>query len=164
MLVGCVLMSGILGGVKWNAVGLLLGILAGVSYAAYNILTKISMRSGLDPITVTLYSFGFMALISLFLLKPISFAGIVSANASATIPLLLGLGVVTFVVPYFLYTLAIKVLPAGTCASLSIVEPMAASVISILFFDERLNVFSTFGICFVLFAVVLIGRETEKES
>ena len=42
MLVGCCLVSGIIGGLRFHFGGILLGLLAGISYSAYNIFTKIA--------------------------------------------------------------------------------------------------------------------------
>ncbi len=157
MLVGCCLVSGVIGGMKFDPLGLLFGILAGVSYAAYNLLTKLAMRMGYSPVSTTLYGFFFMAVIGLIISRP---AGIVTGAMSApalTIPLLIGLGVCTCVLPYFLYTLAMKGLPAGTASALGIIEPMAATIYSILFFHERPDALSYVGILLILLAVVALG-------
>ena len=164
MLVGCILVSGVIKDSKWNAAGILIGILSGLAYAAYNILTKIAMRYKLEPISVTLYSFLFMSLISLFVLEPTELWTSISKAPAVTVPLLLSLGIVTFVLPYLLYTLAVKVLPVGISSALSIVEPMAATLFSVFLFREALDLFGLIGIILILFAVFLIGRQQGKEA
>jgi drug/metabolite transporter (DMT)-like permease len=62
-------------------------------------------------------------------------------------------------------------LPAGTASALGIVEPMAATVYSILFLGERLAVLSLIGIVLILGAVFMLGyaengsgKESAKNS
>ena len=57
MLIGCALVSGIVGGLAFDAVGVVLGVLSGIVYATYNVITKIALSRGLNAITLTLYSF-----------------------------------------------------------------------------------------------------------
>ena len=162
MLVGCALVSGIVGGFSFDTAGLLIGIFSGVAYASYNILTKISVERRVDPITVTLYGFLFMSLISVFFFEPAKLLGAISVSPAVSIPLLLGLGIFTFVVPYFLYTLAMKHLAAGTASALAVVEPMAATLFSIVLFGERPDLFSIIGTLLILGAIFMIGK-AEKE-
>ena len=61
------------------------------------------------------------------------------------------------------YTKAMRTLPAGTASALGIVEPMAATVFSIAFLDERLSVISVAGIILILLAVFLLGKAEGKE-
>lgn len=158
MMIGCCLVSGIIGGLKFDLVGIILGLLSGVSYAVYNVITKIASERKNSPLTITVYGFMFMAVIALSISKP---AGIITAAAvkpSVVVPLMIGLGVATFVTPYFLYTLAMRDLPAGTASALGIVEPMAATVYSIILFNEELTWFSGIGMIMILLAVVLLGK------
>jgi len=162
MMLGCCLVSGIIGGLKFDLVGIILGLLSGVSYATYNIITKIASERKNSPLTITVYGFMFMAIIALSISKP---AGIITAAAvkpSVVVPLMIGLGVATFVTPYFLYTLAMRDLPAGTASALGIVEPMAATVYSIILFNEELTVFSAVGIVLILGAVLLLAKAEGK--
>ena len=55
-----------------------------------------------------------------------------------------------------------KDLNAGTASALSIVEPMAATVFSVAFLNEKLTVFSVAGIILILGAVLLLAREESK--
>lgn len=139
ILIGCCLVSGIVGGLKFDAVGILLGILSGISYAAYNILTKIALRRGSSASSATVYSFLTMAIIGLCVSQP---AGIVECAArapAAAFALLIGMGICTCVLPYFLYTLGMRGISAGTASALGIIEPMATTVYSVAFSSRRLT-------------------------
>lgn len=162
MLIGCALVSGIVGGIKFDVIGILLGLASGIAYASYNIFTKILVLKKIKPLTVTLYGFTFMALISLTVLEPLKIVENASASPAFTVPMLIALGIVTFVMPYVLYTLGMKELSAGSASALSIVEPMSATLFSVLIFKEKLDVFSVFGIILILSAILIIGK-TEKE-
>ena len=56
MILGCALVSGIVGGLKFDPLGIFLGVLSGISYAAYNIFTKIVTGKGCKPMAAMLYS------------------------------------------------------------------------------------------------------------
>ncbi len=158
---GCVLVSGIVSDLSTDAFGILFGVMSGVAYAAYNILTKISMRRGSNPASANLYTFMSVSAIALVFADPLGTVATAASAPGVTVPLLAGIGIVTFVLPYFLYTMAMKSLPAGVAASLAILEPMIATVISVVFLGDRLDILKTLGIILILTAVFLLGREQE---
>ena len=164
MFVGCALVSGIIGGLAFNALGILFGFLAGVSYATYNVITKIALKGERNAVSMTVYSFLFMAIIAMSAANPKSIAEKAAANPWPAIPLLIGLGIVTFVIPYFLYTLAMRDLPAGTASALGIVEPMAATVFSVMFLGEELGILPAIGIVLILGAVFMLGKSEDGEK
>lgn len=164
MLFGCVLVSGILGDFKPNPVGILIGLLSGVSFAAYNILTKIAVDKGMRPLSVTLYGFLFASSLSLALSNPVELVRTAASALGETLPLLVAIGLVSFVAPYLLYTMAMRALPVGTVSALGIVEPMAATIFGILFLKEHLTVLSAVGIAAILLAVVLLGLAENKAT
>lgn len=163
MLVGCCFVSGIIGGIKFDAAGILVGFLSGLCYSVYNIITKIEMRKGFDPISTSMYGFLFMTVIGCSVSKPWE---IISLSTSVwTVILLIGLGVVTTVLPYFFYTLAMRDIPAGTASSLSIVEPLAATVFGMAFLSQIPDLFCALGIVIIFTAIVLLGvAENKKEK
>ena len=161
MLVGCGLVSGIIGGLKFHAFGIALGFLSGISYGVYNIFTKIQMRKHLSPVSATLYNFLFITALSLFVSNPAQMLHSTLQNPAATVPLMVGIGLFTCVLPYVFYTLALKELPVGTASALGIVEPMAATVFSVMLFREPLEISSLFGIILILGAVFLLSRSDE---
>jgi drug/metabolite transporter (DMT)-like permease len=101
----------------------------------------------------------FMGLIALCVCKPIGIVTQAAQKPMLLVPLMIALGVVTFVLPYFLYTLAMRDLPAGTASALSIVEPMSATVFSVVLFHEAMGVLSVIGVVLILLAVFLLSRD-----
>ena len=158
MLIGCCLVSGIIGGIAFDVWGIVLGFLSGISYAIYNIITKIALKGKRNAITVTLYSFFTMTVISMSVANPEDIISKAASNPWPSIPLLIGLGIATFVTPYFLYTLAMRDLPAGTASALGIIEPMAATIFSVLILGEKLSWLSAIGIVLILLAVFMLGK------
>ncbi|MBR6647336.1 MAG: EamA family transporter [Clostridia bacterium] len=161
MLIGCVLVSGVIGGLKFDFWGIIIGIMSGISYAAYNVITKYQMRNGSNPLTATFYCFAVSSLVGVFVCDAFAMPKLIAQSSYLTIPLLLGLGICTCVLPYFLYTLSLKELPVGTVASLGIIEPMSATVLSVLFLNEVLSFTSAIGIVLILGAVFMLSKSKE---
>ena len=161
MILGCALVSGVIGGIVLSIPGILFGVAAGISYAGYNIFTKIEMMHKSNSVTATMYSFTVMAVLGLIFAGPGQIVSLAAAAPAATIPLMIGLGVFTCVMPYFLYTLSLRDIPAGTASALGILEPMAATVFSVIFLHEKLSIASLCGIFLILIAVFLLSRGDE---
>lgn len=162
MLLGCGLVSGIIGGLKFHLLGIIMGFLAGISYSAYNIFTKIQMRNGSHPLTANFYCFLVSLIASIFVSSPWGMPLYIAKNPAVTISLAIGMGVITCILPYIFYTLALKKVPAGTASSLAIIEPMSATIFSILFFNEKLTLASFLGIVLILGSVLVLSRQKQQ--
>lgn len=163
MLCGCGLVSGIASGFNVNLVGFLFGIGSGIAYSIYNIVTKIEMRQRCDPKTANVYTFIFAALCAMITSKPLGAIEIISRNP-ASVLILVACGIFTCIVPYFMYSLSLRDIPAGTAASLGIIEPMAATVYSVVFLGEKLDKFAICGIVLILGSVLVLSREKEEKQ
>lgn len=161
MIMGCGLVSGIIGGIEFDIVGIMVGFLSGIAYSAYNIFTKIEMRNGSNPLLATLYCFFFAAIMGAFICEIDKIPQCISSSVQITLPLVVGLGIFTCITPYFLYTLAMKKIPAGTATSLGIIEPMAATLFSVILFNETLKLSSVCGIILILGAVFLLSKSED---
>lgn len=159
--VGCALVSGVISGMKFSVWGIILGFGAGLAYSAYNIFTKIQMMKGASPISASLYSFIFMGAISFAFCEPVDFAEKTMRAPFITIPLIVAIGICTCVLPYFLYTLAMRHLSAGIAASFGIIEPMSATLFSVIFFGEELGVVAIIGIILILGAIFCLGKSEQ---
>lgn len=157
MIIGCGFVSGVVGGLKFSISGIILGFASGVAYSAYNIVTKIQMKNRCNPISASMYCFVFMMITSFIVTHPSGIIKIAIINP-IYIPVMIGCGLCTCIFPYFLYTLALKKLPAGTASSLAIVEPMSATLYSVLFLGEMLNFFSGTGIILIIVSVFSLSK------
>ena len=164
MLVGCALVSGVAGGMKFSYSGIMMGVLSGISYGAYNILTKLSMRRGTKPLSATLYVFLFTAVISFSNCTHSAFFGNIAKAPALSLSLMLGIGVVTFVLPYVFYTLAMRELDATTTSAMGIVEPMSATLFGVMLFGERLDIYSGSGVFLILTAILLLSKDEDNAT
>ena len=160
MIVGCGLVSGIIGGFKFDLAGIALGFMAGIAYSSYNIFTKIQMRNKCHPVTASMYCFIFMAIISICVSKPSEILNVARINPYLIL-WMIGCGVCTSVLPYFFYTLALKKLPAGTASALAIVEPMSATVFGMVLYSQMPDIYSGIGIILILGAVFMLSKVKE---
>ncbi len=164
MLVGCCLVSGVLMGFRFHSVGILFGLCSGIAYASYNIVTKIALRRGGNAVSATVYGFMTMSIFAALFSGPADMLVHIANAPIPSIAWLVGLGVLTSVVPYLIYSMALKDIPAGTASALSIVEPMSATVFSFVLFDEQLGYNSVIGIVLILVAVFLLGYAEKKQK
>jgi ASC-1-like (ASCH) protein/multidrug transporter EmrE-like cation transporter len=122
------------------------------------------MKRGDSPYTATLYTFLTISVIALFTARPAEIVEVAAKNPLPVIPLLIGIGIATFVIPYFLYTESLKHLSAGVASTLSVLEPVSASIFSVILFGEKIGVFGIIGILLVVAAVALISLGGEART
>ena len=122
------------------------------------------MQKGNDPVTCTLYSFMFMAMIAFIFTEPQKMAEYSKASPATIIPALISLGLFTSIIPYFLYTLSLRDIPAGTASSLGILEPMSATIFSVMLLGEKLTLLSAVGMILILAAVFMLGKAEGKHK
>lgn len=163
MIVGCCLVSGIVGGFKTDTVGIAIGFLSGISYAAYNIFTKIQMQKGINPVKSNFYCFFFSVIIASLTANPSHLAECIGKNPTVVLLLAAGVGVFASILPYFFYTLALREVPAGIASSLGIIEPMTATVLSVLVLGEKLSLYCAIGIVLILCSVFVLSRCAASE-
>lgn len=160
LFLGCLLVSGIIGGMVFDAFGIFVGVLSGLSYASYNIFTKIATNNKAEPISIVIYCFFFATIASLFVCEPRQLADTVMQNPVTILPLIL-LGVCTCILPYIFYTFGMKRLPAGTATAMGIVEPMTAALFG-FFFGEKPGLISCIGILMILISIFFLGKSEQK--
>ncbi len=159
VIAGCALVSGIIGGFSASGKGIALGLGAGIAYSIYNIFTKIEMMNGCNSLSASMYGFIVMGFVSACFVSPVEMVNKAMVNPVVVFSLMIGIGICTCLLPYFLYTAALRDIPVGTASSLAIIEPMSATIFSIALFGEKLSVASFGGILLILIAVYMLGKE-----
>jgi len=154
---GCVCISGFSGG-SVSVIGILSALFAGIAYASYSIFGKIITKK-YGPFTVTLYAYIFSAISGLLICGIDSTAEIIiSYFDMKMLFLIIGLGVVTVTIPFSLYTIGLSKIPAGKAAIMSLTEPMVATIVGIVFYNETFGIVGIVGVLMIITAIVLINR------
>jgi DME family drug/metabolite transporter len=126
-------------------VGLALG--GGVSYATYAVTVK-DVLCRVPPLTVAALTFTVSALS----LLPVLLVEWPSADARAW-ALLVYLGVVPTAAAYILYVIGLRRTPVTVSGVLTLVEPLTATLLGVLFFGDRLGRVGALGAALLVSAV-----------
>ncbi len=156
-LLGCALVSGVVGGdLSASAGGILLGIGAGFCYATYTIFAHYGLAH-YDSYTMIYWTFVFAGIGSLAFLRPGELAAVLSVPKGALAAA--GLVVVATVLPYIFYTKGLEGVDSGKASIIANVEPVVAALLGVLILHERLSLWIILGIVCVLGGVVLLAGE-----
>ncbi len=153
---GCALVSGVVGGVSSvSFVAILYGVGSGFGYALYSIFSKYALRYGYSSLTITAYTFLF-AFLALIFIADLGKVGSVVFSTPANVFLSLLTGIVSAVFPYIFYTKGLEYIQAGKASVIASVEPVCATVLSVLIYKEVLGAVQVVGIFLVIFSIVLL--------
>lgn len=160
---GCVLVAGLVGdSVAISFQVLLTGIASGLFYALYSIFGEIALKK-YDTETVTLWTFLFGLLGSLPLGRPAETIRIL-AKEPILILFAIGIGIISTVMPYFLYTWGLGRMETSKAAILVAVEPLVGCVIGMTIFHEPHNFLKILGIVLILASIVILNIRVNKEA
>ena len=152
---GCSLLSAG-GDVSANPLGVLLALGAGLSYASYTLAIKILLEKG-EPDRVMAGVFCCGAL----LLSPLLFtANLGWLFTTRGIIVVLHLGVIATTLSYWLFTRGLRQVPVATAVTLSLAEPLTATLLGTLLLGERLTALASCGVLLLFggLAVLASGK------
>lgn len=164
--IGCAMTSGLFGGgERVSTMGLLAGIGSGFGYALYSIFGGVALKR-YHPFTVTAYTF----IVAALALAP--FSGIVPAavtvcGSALNIGAALGLGILSTLAPFLLYTKGLEKMEAGRAAVTAFIEPITATLIGVFVFREKLPFVGIMGIALIFAAIAVINlkkHNTKKDA
>lgn len=161
---GCVLVSGVVGGSgTLNAKGLLVGLGAGFGYALYSIFGRYALQRGYRSITITFYTFLFATLCTMFMVDVSSIINIVETQPGISIYAAFMILFVTLF-PYLCYTKGLSGMENGTASVIASIEPVMATVLGILIYKEEMTFASAFGMILVLTSIVMLNGKRKREA
>lgn len=144
-----------------NGVGILVGLLTGVTWATYAIIGQFVSRK-YSPWATLFYAFLFGAL----LLLPLQiYAGNVFSLGTqwAGWALLFFLSLGPTLVGFGLYTVGLSMIPASVVALIATLEPVFSIILAYFLFGEVLDMPQIIGAGLILFAVILLRPRTTVE-
>ncbi|MBO5589745.1 MAG: EamA family transporter [Acidaminococcaceae bacterium] len=139
---------------------LLYGLASGFGYALYSIFGKPATQK-YSPVTVSLWCFIFAVAFTL------PFSGLADKLDLFTDWKvwggILGISLISCVLPNVLYMNGLQKLEAGHAAILATVEPVVAAIVSFLFLGEAFSLQKLLGIVLILAAVPVLSRTANKK-
>jgi DME family drug/metabolite transporter len=140
------------------AVGVVLALAAGASYAVYVVIAKVSVvRTPPLPLATTTFLFG-----AVWLAPALFWADASVHQLAAGWPLLLYLGVVTTGLAYAAYTTGLARVSAAAAGIVSLLEPLTATLLGVVLFGERLGAIGVVGATLLVSAVAVLVREETR--
>ena len=161
-LLGCVLVSGVLGGgasASWA--GIALGVASGLTYASYTVFSHYGLAH-YDSYTMTYWTFVFAGLGSI-LLADFPALGLVLRQPNAVLGCVLVV-IVSTALPYCLYTMGLEGVESGKASIITNIEPMVETLMGVVVFHETLTIWTVLGIVCVLGAVTLLAGGKDADG
>ena len=154
---GCVLVSGIMGGeLTISVLGLVAGIASGFCYATYTVFAHYVMDH-YDSLTMTYWTFVFAGLGSLIFWDTQVMTAVFTSGGG--IVNALGLIVIATVLPYLLYTKGLEGVESGKASIMANVEPVVGALVGVFVFGEVLSIWVILGVVCMLGGVMLLAKE-----
>ncbi len=161
-LAGVVLVSGVTGGTVTLSPGGLLGSIgAGMSYALYTVCAKTLIERGWDSTRVMGTVFGVAALASVPVLLLAGTGWLLTPNGLA---LALWLGIVTTAVAYLLFGWGLARLTAVTVSTLTLAEPLAATLLGLLVLREQLTPVGAVGLALIAVGLAVVSAPARRRQ
>lgn len=171
---GSVLVANALDPVEWssNTVGILIGILSGLCYAAYSLMGRSAAGRGMNAWTTILYTFGFAA-VFLFFFNLIPGGFLPGAASQLSDFLWLGnawqgwlilflLAAGPTVIGFGLYNVSLSYLPSSVANIILTSEPVFTTVIAYFLFGEMLSALQMTGGLLILSGVVFLRLQESR--
>ncbi|MCU0522313.1 MAG: EamA family transporter [Anaerolineae bacterium] len=164
---GCVLVADALDPSAWrmNPLGILTGVLSGLTYAGYSLMGRSASQRGLSPWTSLVYTFAFAAAVLLLVaLLPVTLPGGTSRPANLfwlgnSLPgwgLLFLLAAGPTVVGFGLYNVSLVYLPSSITNLIVTLEPTFTAVTAYFLLGETLTITQAIGGVLILSAVIFL--------
>ncbi len=160
---GCVLVAGVLGGVRMTPVAFAAGLVGGFFYGSYTIVGRLGMQR-YDPVTATFYTFLFCLASCLVLSDVGSMTRILTTDPALAI-WFVGIGLFCALLPYLSYNWALAHMEASRASILATTEVLVAGALGIFAYGESAGPLKLAGMALIFAAVVVlnIGKSTPQE-
>ena len=137
-----------------TVVGILLGLVAGITYAAYSWAAAALMAAGIARAASmgAVFGLGGLLLMPVLLLTG---APLIASGAAFTVAAYMAL--VPMFLGYVLFGLGLARVGAGTATTITLLEPAAATVLAVLVVGERLAPLGWMGLALIGASVVLLS-------
>jgi DME family drug/metabolite transporter len=139
---GCALLMASGRAIQVNAVGLLLALGAGASYAIFAVTSKTVLeRTSPEAAMAVIFSLGALLLAPAYFTNDLAWLG-----QPRGFLVILHLGLVTVALAYSLFAYGLKQVPVASAATLTLAEPLTAGILGVFLLGERLPLPAWMGV------------------
>lgn len=146
--------------VSIDLIGLVGSAAAGFGYALYAVMAQRAMSAGVESTRALAWEHSIGALMLAPGLGVVPLGWVPSASGVA---MLAHLGVLTVGVAYLLYGIGLRVIDSSTAVSITLVEPLTATVLAVVILNESLGVIGWVGALVVVVGLAMVGRGRPSE-
>lgn len=150
---GCVLLVASGGSVRVEPVGILLALAAGACYALYAFFTARILAQGITSDLAAAATFALGALLLLPVLLKTDLTWLLHARGVLAA---LQLGLVATAAAYILFTRGLRLIPLSSAVTLTLGEPIVASLLGVIVVGERLAAAGWLGVGMVFAALLML--------
>lgn len=136
---------------------LLIGLSSGLGYGLYSIFGRYALRR-YDSLTITFYTFLFSSF-SLLPVIPITETTALLWTCPPALMMTAGIALFCTVLPYLFYTKGLTTLDTGKAAIIATIEPIVASLIGFIVYDEALTFSKIMGMACILFGIWFMNKD-----
>ncbi len=162
-LVGCMLISGIIGINSIPLRGLFTGLGSGLCYALYTIFSRFALNKGYSSLTISMYTFIIGGVSALFV-TDIKGGISLMLNVPYSPLMFVAFAVINCFLPYVFYTASLKTVESSKASIFASVEPVMAIILSLVVFKEKIDIFGFLGIILVLLSVIFLNLPEKNQS
>ncbi|PSL34280.1 DME family drug/metabolite transporter [Planomicrobium soli] len=155
---GCILLFSNTQSATINSFGVLLALGAGLSFAGYAIVSK-SVLHAMEAVPAVAVIFSLSAL---FLLPFLLFLDVSYIQVPKNVGVIMYLGIAATGLSYILFSKGLKQIPSSSAVTLSLAEPLTASLLGVLVVGETLNGTAWTGVFLLLCGIVVLTLAKKK--
>ncbi|SET92833.1 Threonine/homoserine efflux transporter RhtA [Salinibacillus kushneri] len=145
---------------SFQYLALLFGLGSGLGYALYSIFSKYALEKYHSK-TITLYTF-IVATVGLMPFFPFDKIQILIQPEAFFYAI--GLGLFPTALAYIIYTIGLKDVEASKAAIFSTIEPVVATIIGVILFNEAFSFIQALGMVCIITSVIILEKWPEKKA
>ena len=145
---------------KHKVLGILLGLIAALSYASYSWAAKKMIDRGVDAKASMGLIFGCGALI---LLPTAYFTGSNLFDETVNLYVVSYMMLIPMFLGYLLFGYALKTIPASTATTLTLFEPLIAALLAVLLVGEQLAPIGWIGMVLIFICLAVLSKTSQPQ-
>lgn len=153
--IGCFLLFQSNVDVSFNPIGMLFSLGAGITFAVYTFVSKALVEQHAPDVVVAIV----FSIAALFLLPFLFFTNINWVFELSGMFTILHLGIISTAIAYILFARGLKGVTASTAVTLSLAEPLTASMLGIFLLNENVTTYTLFGLILLLIGLILLSNK-----